>query len=303
MRGIVVPHNTIPFSNQERSTATSSTAQSRPAQAFQDLLSEASRLQKEKMPPAAQGPSAADKNYTIQSGDTLSEIVAAESKRLGLNHSSRELYNMVNQAASLNDLTNADTIFPGQKIDLTSICQPLAESACAPTAGPVFSSATQPSTIPKNSPELLPESKFQSPVNGRISSAFGRRNHPVLGEMLHHNGIDISQPTGTPVKPLSSGVVTFSGDNGGYGQMVEIDHGNGLTSRYAHLSKLSVRKGEQIDPEQTIGEVGQTGLTTGPHLHLEIRRQNTPVDPLTVLNRNQVEDNLLFAEARTTHRL
>lgn len=129
------------------------------------------------------------------------------------------------------------------------------------------------------------------------------RRHPIQGETLHHDGIDISQPTGTPVKPLSSGTVTFSGNNGGYGQMVEVDHGNGLTSRYAHLSKLFVHTGEQISSEQIIGQVGQTGMTTGPHLHLEIHRQHTPIDPLTVLNRQQVEPNLIFAETRKTHRI
>jgi murein DD-endopeptidase MepM/ murein hydrolase activator NlpD len=128
------------------------------------------------------------------------------------------------------------------------------------------------------------------------------RNHPVLGEMRHHDGIDISQPTGAPVKPLTSGTVTFSGNDGGYGLMVEIDHGNGLTSRYAHLSKLLVRKGELISPEQTIGQVGQTGMTTGPHLHLEVQRRNRPVDPLTVLSRQQIEPTLILAEARRTQR-
>ncbi len=318
MKGIVVPEITIPLNNQvdhqRRNSSTSTTAQSQPAQKFYDILSEATRLQKNKTLSATQSPIVQDQSYTIQQGDTLSEIIATESNRLGINYSRNDLYNMVNQVADLNHLTNSDTIFPGQKIDLTSIRQPLSESAPEPItelafapifeqlSGPASSSASEPSTITRNTPDLLPETAFQSPVTGKITSQFGMRNHPVLGETLHHDGIDISQPTGTPVKPLSSGIVTFSGNNGGYGQMVEVDHGNGLTSRYAHLSKLLVHQGEQISSETTIGKVGQTGMTTGPHLHLEVHRQNTPIDPLTVLNRQQVEPSLIFAEARKIHR-
>jgi murein DD-endopeptidase MepM/ murein hydrolase activator NlpD len=314
MSGIVVPESTIPLTNRRRNTSTSTTAQSPPAQQFQDILLKATKLQKDKTLPAAQAPLTSDKNYTIQQGDTLSEIVATESKRLGINQSRNDLYNMVSQIAGQNHLMSQDTIFPGQQIDLSSIRQPLSESASEPIAelafppifeqlsGPASSSVSDPTAILKKTAALLPVTAFQSPVVGEITSLFGMRNHPVLGETLHHDGIDISQPTGTPVKPLSSGIVTFSGNNGGYGQMIEIDHGNGLTSIYAHLSKLSVRKGEQISSEQTIGQVGQTGMTTGPHLHLEIHRQNAAIDPLTVLNRQQIEPNLIFAEARKIQR-
>ncbi|MDD3814866.1 MAG: M23 family metallopeptidase [Desulfocapsaceae bacterium] len=304
MSGIVVPEIAIPLTNRGRKASTSTTAQSPPARQFQDILAKATKLQKDKTLPAAQAPITSDKNYTIQQGDTLSEIVATESKRLGINQSRNDLYNMVNQIAEQNHLMSPDTLFPGQQIDLSSIRQPLSESASEPIAElafpPIFDQLSGPAS--SSASELRPDTTFQSPVVGKITSLFGMRNHPVLGEALHHNGIDISQPTGTPVKPLSSGTVTFSGNNGGYGQMIEIDHGNGLTSIYAHLSKLSVRKGEQISSEQTIGQVGETGMTTGPHLHLEIHRQNAAIDPLTVLNRQQIEPNLIFAEARKIQR-
>jgi murein DD-endopeptidase MepM/ murein hydrolase activator NlpD len=295
MRGIVVPHNTIPISNQERNTSTSSTVPNQPTSKFQNFLSAATKVENGKTIRTEQDQPPVNKSYTVLAGDTLSEIVATESKKLGLNPSSCDLYTMVNQIAGLNHLTNADAILPGQEFDLTTIGQPI--------SGPAPRSISEPMTVTRNVDAPRLETRFQSPVNGRISSQFGMRNHPILGEMLHHDGIDISRPTGTPVKPLTSGVVTFSGNNGGYGQMVEIDHGNGLTSRYAHLSKLLVHKGEQISPEQTIGQVGQTGRTTGPHLHLEILRQNSPIDPLAVLNRTQIETGLLFAEARTSHRM
>jgi murein DD-endopeptidase MepM/ murein hydrolase activator NlpD len=296
MSGIVVPQNTIAFSNQERNTSAATTTQKQPAQTFQDLLSTATRLENNKSINPAQDQPSADNNHTVVQGDTLSEIVAAESQRMGITPSLGDLYTMVDQIASLNHLTNADTIFPGQEINLTAIAQPI--------SGPAPRSVSEAMTVTSNVDAPPQETGFRSPVNGRITSLFGMRTHPVLGETRHHDGIDISQPDGSPVKPLSSGVVTFSGNNGGYGLMVEVDHGNGLISRYAHLSKLSVHNGEQISPEQIIGQVGQTGMTTGPHLHLEILRQNSPIDPLTVLNRQEIETGLLlFAEARKTHRM
>lgn len=296
MSDIVVSRNTIPLTNQERNTPASNTARNQTAQKFHDALSEARKQQNNKTTRTTQDHISPDRNYTIHQGDTLSEIIATESKKLGINHSRRDLYNMVNQIADSNDLSNPDSIFPGRELNLACLTQPASEPISC--SGPAPINATRKAPF---QPHPM-ETRLQSPVSGKITSVFGMRNHPILGKELHHDGIDISQPTGTPVKSMTSGVVTFSGENGGYGQMVEIDHGNGLTSRYAHLSKLSVRQGEHIDPEQTIGQVGQTGQTTGPHLHLEIRRHNTPIDPLTVLHRHQVENNLIFAEARTSHR-
>lgn len=292
MSTIAVPRNAIPFSSQEKNRPTSPALPN--AKKFQEALA-AATLEKEKAVPAAPNPASANSTYTIQQGDTLSEIVAAESKKLGINPSRHDLYTMVHQVAELNHLNNPNRIFPGQEINLTAISETQAE--------PVSGATSEAMTAINNVPDLPIDTDFQSPVNGKITSLFGMRNHPVLGETLHHNGIDISRPTGTPVKPLTAGIVTFSGDDGGYGLTVEVDHGNGLTSRYAHLSKLLVRQGEQVDPQQTIGQVGQTGLTTGPHLHLEIHRQNTPIDPLTLLNRRQVETSLVFAEAQKSQRM
>jgi len=292
MHGILAPDSTIPFATRKNNSPTPASAETQIGQRFQQALAEATQ-QQNTTPPAPEPAAPQNRSYTIQQGDTLSEIVAAESKKSGLTHSRRDLYTMVNQVAEQNRLSNPDRIFPGQEFDLTSIHQSVPETVARSVFEPI---------IP-HEPVIVPKGSFQSPVNGRITSAFGNRHHPILGKMLHHDGIDISRPVGTPVRPISSGIVTFSGTNGGYGQMVEIDHGNGLTSRYAHLSTLAVREGEQILSGQTIGQVGETGLTTGPHLHLEIRRRNSPIDPLTVLHRHQLEDNLILAEARTSHRL
>jgi len=292
MSAVIAPQNVTPLNGRSNNKAASTASQT--AKKFQEALATARGSYDNSTARAVQSESA-DRNYAVVAGDTLSEIVAAEAKKQGINQSTGELYQMVDQIAARNHLANADTLLPGQELDLGNLTrtasQPMANFVSAPVA-----------TVTPNMQGLPPETGLQAPLTGKITSLFGMRNHPVLGETLHHDGIDISQPTGTPVKPLTSGVVTFSGKKGGYGMMVEVTHDNGLTSRYAHLSTLSVREGEQVSLEQIIGQVGQTGLATGPHLHLEILRQNTPVDPLTILGRNQIEPGLLVAEARATYR-
>jgi len=292
MSSRIAPKNVLPLTSQQ-TVKTAATAR-QASHKFQEALAKATELQSSTSTKAAQ-PTPSGNTYAVLQGDTLSEIVASESKKLGIRQSRSELYAMVNQIAAHNQMADPDTILPGQQIDLKQLS----------TAGsaPLNNSVLTPETVTHQEFTLPMETELQSPLTGKITSLFGMRTHPVLGETLHHDGIDISQPTGTPVKPLSSGVVTFAGNNGGYGLMVEVAHENGLTSRYAHLSALSVRKGEQISEEQIIGEVGQTGMTTGPHLHLEILRQNSPIDPLTVLNRRRIEPPILVAEARNSLRM
>lgn len=125
---------------------------------------------------------------------------------------------------------------------------------------------------------------YTPPVTGaRISSGFGVRVHPVHGSRRMHNGVDFAAPTGTPVNASASGTVTFAGRHGGYGIMVEIAHGGGMTTRYAHLSALGngIRKGSKVDTSTLIGKVGSTGLSTGPHLHYEVRFGGKPADPMS----------------------
>lgn len=249
---------------------------------FQQTLAKATEEKKTASPAASQ--------YTIRQGDTLSEIVATESRKNGLSLNRKELYDMVNIVARDNRLTSPDRIITGQRLDLSSLGQiaPSAPPTARESAPPV---ATTP-LIPKDSPR-----KLQPPVHGTITSTFGTRAHPVLGYNRHHDGIDISQSTGTPVVPLDSGTVTFAGKSGDYGLMVEIDHGNGLSSRYAHLNKIMVNQGDAITTNQTIGHVGATGLTTGPHLHLEVHQNDTPINPLSVITRSQIETSLMVADA------
>ncbi|MEM5492138.1 M23 family metallopeptidase [Hoeflea sp. AS16] len=122
------------------------------------------------------------------------------------------------------------------------------------------------------------------PAPGRdITSRFGNRRDPFLGRLAFHGGIDFRTPSGTPVYSTGAGVVVHAGRNGGYGKMVEIDHGNGITTRYAHLSAVEVRKGDHVNNGKRIGKSGSTGRSTGPHLHYEVRRNGDAVNPMRFL--------------------
>jgi murein DD-endopeptidase MepM/ murein hydrolase activator NlpD len=110
-----------------------------------------------------------------------------------------------------------------------------------------------------------------SPARGYISSAFtSSRLHPILERRRAHTGIDIVASIGTPVVASAGGRVSAAGPRGAYGLLVEIDHGHGTVTRYAHLSRIDVRAGQTVDRGQTIGAVGTTGLSAGPHLHYEV---------------------------------
>jgi len=132
---------------------------------------------------------------------------------------------------------------------------------------------------------LAPRKKrmFKAPVGAPISSGFGTRVHPILGEVRMHTGIDYAAGTGAPIKAAGSGIVVWAGPRGGYGNAVIIDHRNGLATLYAHQSRVNATVGQKVSTGQVVGFVGQTGMSTGPHLHFEVRELGTPVDPLGYL--------------------
>lgn len=118
------------------------------------------------------------------------------------------------------------------------------------------------------------------PVEGRLTDGFGDRRNPFGGYSSEfHAGQDIATIFGSPVAATANGVVTFAGSQNGYGQVVIIDHGGGLTTRYGHLSHIDVTLGQNISRGEQVGRVGSTGRSTGPHLHYEIRINDEPVDP------------------------
>ncbi|MBZ4219308.1 MAG: M23 family metallopeptidase [Chlorobium sp.] len=117
------------------------------------------------------------------------------------------------------------------------------------------------------------------PVNGSITSTFGRRLHPIYNITLFHSGIDFSASEGTRVHSTGDGIVAFSGYDKGYGQKVIINHGYGYKTIYAHLSKSLVRQGQKIKRAEIIALSGNTGVSTGPHLHYEVQKDNIKVNP------------------------
>src|SRR5690606_17134884 len=114
---------------------------------------------------------------------------------------------------------------------------------------------------------------------GYSSSAIGWRRHPVTGRHTLHEGMDFAAPTGTPLLAASGGIVTEARYVPGYGKWVEINHGSGLVTRYAHASAIPVRLGDVVEKGQLVARVGNTGRTTGAHLHFEVRMAGQPVDP------------------------
>jgi len=122
------------------------------------------------------------------------------------------------------------------------------------------------------------------PVTGTITSPFGYRNNPFGGGMEFHQGLDIAAPMGTTVKAAAAGTVLSAGWYGGYGNYVLIDNGGGMATGYGHLSQIFVSAGQQVAKEQPIGAVGSTGMSTGPHLHFEVRLHGKPTDPAAYLH-------------------
>ena len=123
------------------------------------------------------------------------------------------------------------------------------------------------------------EQMFDSPVEGVVSSRYGNRKDPFTGEVRFHRGVDIAAPEGSPVVPIAPGRVVFSGEKGGYGNVVMVQQDDGYVTTYAHNAKNMAKVGDIVDQATVIAVVGKTGRATGPHLHLEIARNGRTVDP------------------------
>jgi murein DD-endopeptidase MepM/ murein hydrolase activator NlpD len=121
------------------------------------------------------------------------------------------------------------------------------------------------------------------PVEGQVTGSFGERIDPFNGEGAFHSGVDIGTHYGAPIIAPADGVVTFCDQMGGYGRAIMIDHGNGISTRYGHLSGFAVTSGQSVHRGDVIGYVGESGRSTGPHLHYEVRINDTPVNPYKYL--------------------
>ncbi|HPS70425.1 MAG TPA: M23 family metallopeptidase [Candidatus Cryosericum sp.] len=133
---------------------------------------------------------------------------------------------------------------------------------------------------------LLPTpARLAPPLLGKlvVTSPFGLRQHPVIGQELEHHGVDLEAAAGTPVMAAARGVVVWRGNKLGYGNCIVIRHGTHLSSIYGHLTHIGVRTGQLIGAGEVIGLSGSTGFSTGPHLHFEVRRDGIPIDPLPLL--------------------
>jgi murein DD-endopeptidase MepM/ murein hydrolase activator NlpD len=193
--------------------------------------------------------------YTVKKGESLWDIA----KRYKVD---------INKIVEVNGLSSPEKLQPKQMIVL-------------PGAKPI-ATATTTSSSSSSAPALVSskgtlQKAFDWPVQGRISSGFGSR----WGTM--HYGVDIAVSTGTPVRAAAAGKVTFSGWNGSYGYLVKIDHGNGVETRYAHNSALLVKVGQQVNRGSVIARSGNTGRSTGPHVHFEIRLKGKAYNPLSYL--------------------
>ncbi|MDB6082374.1 MAG: hypothetical protein JWN43_255 [Gammaproteobacteria bacterium] len=133
--------------------------------------------------------------------------------------------------------------------------------------------------------QVYPEGR---PVQqGFISSYYGRRADPFTGYSAVHKGLDFAGPEGTKVTSVAAGLVTFAGERPGYGQMVEINHGNGMATRYCHNESLLVKQGDMVRKGQGVSLMGSTGHSTGPHLHFEVLKNGTQVDPLRFIGEDR----------------
>lgn len=238
--------------------------------------------------------------HTVQRGETISHIAA----RYGIDE---------NTILAANDLPNANMISVGQKLNILTMpgalhtvkrgeslweiartyqtdmaeiiavngienpnrIQPSQELVIPGARAASIGSAIRSEQLISSDGRLM--RAFSWPVSGRLSSRYG----PRWGRM--HHGIDIAVNTGTPIRAAARGRVSFAGWNGGYGNLVIIDHGNNIETRYAHLSRINVKVGQYVDRGALIAYSGNTGNSTGPHLHFEIRHKGQSVNPLNYL--------------------
>lgn len=149
----------------------------------------------------------------------------------------------------------------------------------------------------KSAKEAANGAPIHMPVSStaRVSSIFGNRKDPFTGRLAFHPGIDFAAPWGTTVLSAGAGTVTFVGQINGYGNAVEITHASGVISRYGHLSSFLVKEGDTVETGTPIARVGSTGRSTGPHLHFEVRTDDTAVDPARYLNAGKILQKLVVA--------
>ncbi|MGM0370265.1 MAG: peptidoglycan DD-metalloendopeptidase family protein [Bacillota bacterium] len=188
-------------------------------------------------------------SYRVKSGDTLEKLA-------------QKYHTTVRRIKDVNDLST-NHLKAGQKIKVPKLMLDLSGSS--------------------RGSGQVDNNEFIWPVEGKISSNYGQRTHPILNEKKFHGGIDIAVPSGTPIKAVKSGKVLTSGRVKGFGKTVTIDHGDGVVTSYAHNSETLVNSGDNVKQGEEICRSGNTGLSTGPHLDFRILINDKPVNPIEYL--------------------
>lgn len=165
-----------------------------------------------------------------------------------------------------------------------SMMTPLMREAGEPAPG-TTDGLGMPSATPVTMPGAVGPTMRSALFEGTLTSSFGWRQHPVGGGMKFHKGVDIAMPVGRDVPAARAGQVTFAGEQGGYGLTVVVNHGDGVSTRYAHLSEIKVKVGDSVGDGQSIARSGATGRVTGAHLHFEVLENGQPIDPAAGVGR------------------
>jgi murein DD-endopeptidase MepM/ murein hydrolase activator NlpD len=221
-------------------------------------------LPSEALPPPA--------THTVVAGDTLWDIAASADVSVGAlaaaNHLSEDTILSLGRVLTLPP--------PGTYAPTRAAAPQAARSAQAPVPAP----AGAPSAPPGAARHLA----LLWPSGGIVTSRFGWRVHPIFGGREFHTGMDIATRYGSPVAAARAGVVRFVGWKSGYGRIIVVEHDGGIETAYSHLSATLVSPGQQVARGQTIGRIGSSGWSTGPHLFFEVRRNGVPIDPARYLN-------------------
>lgn len=205
--------------------------------------------------------------HTVRKGETLNTLLQTYQKDSSQTLNEKEL-RQLNRMSENDEIQRGEHIFiPGARLKAKSIPKRL---------------KTKERQAKKNLQKPQKENVFLRPVKGIVSSPVGFRIHPVKKYRHFHRGLDIRASRGTLVRATEKGRILFSGWSGGYGNLIILGHEKNWKSYYAHLSKILLEKGTQVKKGQIIGEVGNTGLTTGTHLHFELRKDGKPLRVLSV---------------------
>lgn len=273
---------TTPLGERPAATATAGEpASARPGGAAQPF---AERYQAAIAGLADGGARATAAPVTVVHGDTLWSMVRHQLESRSECVSDGQVLAEVRRVSAANRLENPDLILPGQRLDLGGGADaPAAASVrpagAAPSDGAALEPHDEPAAVAAPPGEPLEIGALIEGHRDRVTSAFGMRADPLCGKPRFHAGIDIAAATGTPARAAADGVVTFAGEQRGYGRVVVVDHGGGVSTVYAHASALLVRTGDRVTSGTELIRVGSSGRATGPHLHFELRKDGVAVDP------------------------